>query len=259
MKDEVEITKRKLDIDLRTKIYVTNDYDIFRKKEGNRDISPALVNKLYRSIIENGFYEISILIVGDNMTLLDGQHRIEALKRIYQDTGILYKVKYIVSRDFDDLAKVISWQTQRAAWTTLDFARSYALLGNDNYQAYLKFREKYKTNHTVSMVLLSGGSEPSKHFRNGNFKVAEYSHAEDWALRLQSLAQIYDFSHNRKFVMAIVSFWKHPGFSHKDFMEKVTKFRTLLYNCVTISEFRARISELYNYRRRDRVAFTFSD
>ena len=155
MKEDVAVKKRGLDIDLSTKIYVTKDYDIFRKKEGNRDIKPALVNKLYRSILDHGYHDVSILIVGDKMTMLDGQHRVEALKRIKQDTGAVYKVRYIVSRDFDDLQKIISWQKDRLSWSTMDYANSFATMGNPHYKTYLEFRKKYKVKHHLNLLMLN--------------------------------------------------------------------------------------------------------
>jgi hypothetical protein len=263
MKDTIEVTKNKLDIDLTTKIYFTKDYDIFRKKEGNRDINTTLVNKLYRSILDHGYYDVSILIVGDNMMMLDGQHRIEALKRIKQDTGAVYKIRYQVSRDFDNLEKIISWQKDRSAWTTMDYANSFAILGNAHYQSYLDFRIKYKLNHTIGALLLAGrssdGFNRADHFKAGRFEVDDYSRSEDWALRLQSLSEYYAFSHNRSFVRALIHFWKHPEFSHREFMGKVNKFRTLIYNCITVKEFAELIAELYNYRRQNRIHFIFEE
>jgi hypothetical protein len=260
MKEVIEVKKRDLDIDLSTKIYVTKDYDIFRKKEGNRDIKPPLVNKLYRSIMDLGYLDVSILIVGDHMTMLDGQHRIEALKRIKQDTGATYKVKYMVSRSFDDLQKIIAWQKDRSSWTTMDYAQSYAEMGNPHYKTYLEFRKKYKIKHTIASILLIGtvsGGWNSEHFRQGRFMVDEYSRSEEWALRLQSLSEYYDFSHNRNFVKALIRYWKHPEFSHREFMAKVDKFRNKLYNCVSVPEFSDLIGELYNYHRQKRILFTF--
>jgi hypothetical protein len=204
---------------------------------------------------------VSILIVGDNMMMLDGQHRIEALKRIAQDTGAVYKIKYIVSRDFDDLAKIISWQKNRASWTTMDYARSFAEMGNQNYQTYLDFREKYKISHTIGVICLAGGqvNHIAELFKQGDFIVDDYSRSEEWVLRLQSLSEYYDFSHNRTFVRALLHFWKHPQFSHREFMDKVNKFRTLIYNCVSVKEFAELIAELYNYRRQNRIHFIFEE
>ena len=238
------------------KIWVTKDYEIFRRKDGNRDISIPLVNRLVKSIMQNGYYDVSIIVVGDKMTVLDGQHRLEALKRIYKDTGILYKVRYIVSRDFDDLSKIISWQRDRAAWTTLDYARSYAVLGNENYEAYLSFKEKYKTNHQVTASLL-GENHHSMQFKAGQFRVNDFSLAEEWVKRLNELSLYYDFAFRNTFVRAMLSFWKDPQFSHKDFMDKVERYRSNLYNCVKVMQFREAIANLYNYNSRKKVKFKF--
>jgi hypothetical protein len=193
--------------------------------------------------------------------MLDGQHRIEALKRIKQDTGVVYKVKYVVSREFDDLSKIISWQKDRSAWTTMDYALSFATMGNPHYQTYLDFRSRYKLKHTVAVLLLEGkivsGRSYSHNFKLGKLIVDDYSRSEDWALRLQSLSEFYEFSHNRNFVRALIHYWRHPQFSHREFMEKVNKFRKKLYNCVNVKEFSDLIGDLYNYHRQKRIQFVF--
>ena len=262
MKESVTVTKRKLDQDLKTKIYYTSDYDVFRKKDGNRDLNQGLVNKLYRSIMDNGWYDVSIIIIGDNMTVLDGQHRLEALKRIKSDTGITYKVRYVVSRELDDLKKIISWQKDRAAWTTNDYANSYSEMGNKHYTTYMEFRKKYKFSHTLAVILLMGnlaeGGRLTDKFRHGHFVVNDYSQSEQYALRVQSLQQYYDFATNRNFVRAMMYFWKHPQFSHKEFMDRVSKYRGMLYNCISVKQFHELIAGLYNYRRRERVTFVWN-
>jgi hypothetical protein len=260
MKEAIEVKRKQLDLDP-IKVYNTKDYDIFRKKEGNRQINLSLVNKLYRSILDNGWYDVSILIVGDNMTLLDGQHRVEALKRIFQDTGVLYRIKYIVNRDFDDLKKIVSWQKDRAAWAIMDFAQSYATMGNEHYKTYIDFRAKYKMSHTGAMLLLLGkgssGGSMSQRFKSGHFLVDDYSRSEEWALRLQSLVEHYDFAYNRSFIIAMIKMWRHPQFSHIEFMEKVSKFQSLIYSCVNVKQYYELIGELYNYHKQNRIFFDF--
>jgi hypothetical protein len=257
MSETLEVQKHRFDLDA-TQIYNTTDYDIFRKKDGNRAINAQLVNKLYNSIIENGYYDISIIVIGEDMSVLDGQHRLAALKMAHEETGIDYKIKYVVSSEFDDLKKIISWQKDRSSWTTNDYAESYAEMGNEHYQAYLDFREKYKLNHTLGHLLLKGKQiGKAEHFKRGDFKVEDYDRAEDWALRLQSIATYYDFAYNRNFVKAMVQYWNHPKFSHVEFMAKVDMFRTLIFNCLNVKEFSGRISELYNYRQKTKIKFEF--
>lgn len=259
MKEAVEVTKSKLKLDLKTKIYITKDYDMFRKKPGNRDINQALVNKLYTSIYMNGYYDVSILIVGDNMTVLDGQHRIAALQRIKQDTGASYDVRFIVNREFDDLTKIISWQKDRASWTTMDYAVSYTEMGNAHYKTYLDFRAKHKLTHTAAVLLLMGrtttGGSNAEKFKRGEFQVEDLSRSQEYVKRLEALSIFYDFTFTRNFIRALILHWRHPEFSNDEFMNKVEKFRGLLYNCINITEFVRIIGDLYNYHNKKRIEF----
>lgn len=256
---ETTVIKKKMDLDP-VKVYNTKDYDIFRKKEGNRIINEKLVKTLMESILENGWYDISIIIVGENMTILDGQHRVEALKRIQADSGIVYRIKYIVSREFDDLKKIISWQADRSGWSTMDYAESFAVLGNAHYVSYLEFRKKYRLTHSVAMILLQNGGRPheeSKLFKAGKFQVTDFSIAEEWALRLKLMSDFYDFVWNRSFASAMSKFWRHPQFSHEDFMMRLNKYRSMIYACLNTEEYIQNIANMYNYRRRNQIIFDF--
>lgn len=59
----------------------TNNYDMFKRLEGNRFVDPKKVNKLKKSINEVGYISNPI-IVNEKMEVIDGQHRLEALKEL---------------------------------------------------------------------------------------------------------------------------------------------------------------------------------
>lgn len=63
------------------KVYVTDKYSIFRRLSGNRDVKEARVKKIMRSIEKVGYIPNPI-IVNENMEVVDGQGRLEAVKRL---------------------------------------------------------------------------------------------------------------------------------------------------------------------------------
>ena len=61
-------------------VYKTTDYGQFKNIEGNRGINLKHVNTLVTSITEKDL-QIPI-IVDQNMRVVDGQHRLEAYKKL---------------------------------------------------------------------------------------------------------------------------------------------------------------------------------
>lgn len=72
----------------------TNNYYMFKRLEGNRFVDPKKVNKLKKSIDEVGYISNPI-IVNEKMEVIDGQHRLEALKELGKP------VEYIVQKNLD--------------------------------------------------------------------------------------------------------------------------------------------------------------
>ena len=58
-------------------IHSTCDLGIFKILEGNRNINLGHVERLVKSIQENGFLKMPI-IVNDDFEVIDGQHRLMA-------------------------------------------------------------------------------------------------------------------------------------------------------------------------------------
>ena len=60
-------------------IFEEPDYSQFKYLGGNRDITHS--KKLLESITQNGYFNVPIL-VNENMEIIDGQGRFEALKML---------------------------------------------------------------------------------------------------------------------------------------------------------------------------------
>ena len=62
-------------------VYSTADYSAFKKLTGNRDILENRKNLIISSINERGWIRNPV-VVNDNMEIIDGQGRFEALKEL---------------------------------------------------------------------------------------------------------------------------------------------------------------------------------
>ena len=110
-------------------IYQETDYSVFKKLDDNRDLLAARLNKLVASISVK--YVLNPIIVNENMEIVDGQGRFEALKTLKKP------IPYIMVRglNIDDCRRLNRYNSK---WSSLDFVKSFAESGNQNYINLLK-------------------------------------------------------------------------------------------------------------------------
>lgn len=72
------------------KTYKTNDYSIFKSIMGNRTINLKNVNNIINNIKKNGLLP-TVIIVNEKMEVIDGQHRLQALKEL--NLPVYYQIK----------------------------------------------------------------------------------------------------------------------------------------------------------------------
>lgn len=108
------------------KIYVSTKYDSFRKMTGNRDVSERHKNEIIRNIKKFGYISNPIA-VNDRMEVVDGQHRLAALKEL----GL--PVEYFIIRGATAV-ECAGLNCASKNWNTKNFIKSMADQGNSNYK-----------------------------------------------------------------------------------------------------------------------------
>lgn len=112
----------------------TLDYDSFKTARGNRLLNPLHIERLVDSISKHG-YRGAPIVVTPNMTVIDGQHRLAACRKL----GV--PVPYIVDKGANiETARVLN--ISQRAWKATDFIASYATTGNENYVRLQKFMQE---------------------------------------------------------------------------------------------------------------------
>ncbi len=240
-------------------VFKTDDYDMFKTLKGNRPINESLVNKIYESIRENGWFESSIIIIGEGMRVLDGQHRIEALKKFKKAHERGYKVRYIVDRNLDDLKKVQAFNNNKKPWSHKDYLISFMSMGNENYIQYAKFLDEFKLSHTVGLALTMSGRNQLKHnlFKLGKFTCNDWGASKVYAEYLNDVRKYFNHAHTGTFVRSIILFWRHPDFKHKDFIHKLSLNREMLYRTGSTESYIKLISDIYNWKNHNKIKFLF--
>jgi len=131
------------------RFFETTDYDDFVLIAGNREISQSNVDRFKRIIQEEGGVYDEVQVnprkFNDKWAIVDGQHRFLA----YKELGL--PVPIVTKRVEVPLKGIIEMNTIRKAWTMPDRVKSYATLGNENYQRLYSIWQELNDLHRISI------------------------------------------------------------------------------------------------------------
>lgn len=151
------------------KIFETRDYGMFKRLKGNRDITTKRV-AIIKASIENIGYISNPIICNENMEVIDGQGRAQALKEL--DMPIEYRIIENIG-----IEECRAMNLKPTSWSIEDFAKSYAEYGNENYIRLMDIYKDYGFGLSVLYALANNtshsGRTSQEDIRNGNFIMTE--------------------------------------------------------------------------------------
>ena len=244
------------------KVYKTSDLSMFNPIKGNRPTNPSHVRKLAHSITVNGLLQNPI-IVNEKMNVIDGQNRLKAAKEA--KSGIYY----IVVKDYG-LKEVQTLNLNQKNWNKKDFMNGYADMGVESYKKLRDFCAKNSefslgncvslcsnrdsTGFGVSNKFRAGSKKPflqKEVFNEGTWKGNSFNLGQDYANKLKAIEPFYDGYNRMSFVNALMSILKNKEFNFEIFLRKLQIKK--LDHCVSITEYKSSIEDIYNYKNREKV------
>lgn len=205
----------------------TKDYEQFVILGANREVSKSHINKLVKVFRDNPrASEYRPVLVNENMEVIDGQHRLYALMELG------YPIFYTTVRGLtiDDTQQMNAYQRN---WSPIDYAKSYATLGNTEYKRFLYFFNKYLFTYRTTMLYMLGkismGAE--SRFRTGGFSTEapdevlniRFTMLEDVVNEIH--AQIKGFTRtDAAFARAFLAMLMRPDYDHDFFLHKLNLF-----------------------------------
>lgn len=149
-------------------VYRTKNYDIFKKLEGNRDLIKD--DRIVKSIQNIGYIENPI-IVNEKLEVIDGQNRLEALKKL----GL--PVEYHIV-DGIGIKEARQLNIGQKNWTPYDYTKSNAESGVESYIKLLKF---YDESHIdiSALIQMSKGIVGRRGGINDVFRAGGYFMSDD--------------------------------------------------------------------------------
>lgn len=236
------------------KVFWTDDLDQFRKLETNRDVLQGRVDKVKKSIKNNGWIKGSAILVNEKMEIIDGQARLEACKQLE------LPIQYIVGEGIG--RKECAAANNSTIWRQYDWIKSYADGGNTNYKYLQILMDKYakKVGTATVMCAVSGTMGIDKTtIQNGRVNIS----AERFEMATRALDFVSDFEpyvgklEGRKdtIMSAICFLYNADGIDNNKLLAKFKKNRPLLGAVAGAKSAFDELSNIYNYRSKEYVDF----
>lgn len=235
-----------------SKIMMTIDYDMFRKLPGNRDVKEPRVRKIINSIKKVG-YVLNPIIVNEEFEVIDGQGRLEALKRLE------LPVYYIVVGGIG-INECIAMNINQINWAMADYISSYADKGNESYEHLRLLLDAFGKDFKLPVILYAVGER----MESDNQKIKEGSFVcdhENFELAQERLSWLMKFTpiisrlsgHTECYYMALL-------FCHSDcevvdsrLYDKMFNLQATLIPVVNMLQALEKIEDIYNDHAREKV------
>lgn len=229
------------------KIQTSKNYREFRFLKGNRPLVPSKIKKLIESVNSGlNLFEYSPILVNAEMFVIDGQHRLEACKKL--GLPVYYCVVPKIS-----LLQIAQLNATATRWKTSDFFNCFIQTGNKDYEILQLFQDKYSlsTNTAVQLLMngsLNEGGTGSHLFKEGKFKVAHQEKAEKIMRSVNDYSKVADdqILKNRSFIKAIQMLLSSSDYKHGEVIEKLNSKKNMVQMKGNYKDFIFHIEELFN-------------
>lgn len=227
------------------KIQSTQDYSLFRRIKGNRQVSQPHVKRLLEAI-KNDPQAITYnpIVVNHRMEIIDGQHRLEAIKNINLPV-------YYVQVDDLGLEAVQKLNSLSKMWSPMDYAKSFAENGNEDYRIYIDFKLKFKFNHDVLMRYLALDVPMTGNlFKQGKLVIPNVARSYELATYLQDLQQFYERITYRNAANGFYIVATSPNYDHKRMYRQMKNYAQLINEQPLANDYAREFERIYNHRQR---------
>jgi ASC-1-like (ASCH) protein len=248
-------------------ILCTTNYERLILREDNRKIDFKTVQRLIQSFYKDGILFVPG-VVNKYREVIDGQHRLAALKQIAETTGHRIPFYFIPMGEYSEKEMIIINKISNI-WGKPQYLDHYVVRENKNYILFKQFKEDFPwTNASTSEALFTGKidgvntagqtipnlasvldlteykeytktKKSGRHvniigrkesFEEGLLKPDDLNEAYNRAYELEKLGKYYTNFANTNFVKAYLNVRKVKGFSFEEMLKQFEKVYTNMRN-----------------------------
>ncbi len=238
----------------------TTNYAMFKHTTSNREdgIKEEWVQNLMRSISKRNLLHVKPIVVSKEFLIVDGQHRLEAAKRLK------LPIYYLIDEDFEfqDIP-ILNARGTNNSWTNSDQLHFYV---NEGYEEYEKFDEFIKQNKiTINLAIYLLFGESRYHFKTfdeGDMKMPSICETYKRQIILNDIKNIKEelktrYIGDKSFINSVVFFKALIGFlkevDREIFKNKIKLKMEWLRVASSINTYRSMFKEIYNYRNKNPI------
>jgi hypothetical protein len=238
-------------------VRVSSDYERFIPHGLQRIIHSGHVKKIMGSMKNFGFmasHPIAAYRDGDKFRIIDGHHRHAAAKTL----GIPLRF-VLMAKEY---AEAVGEANTGKAWTTVEWARKYALEGRPHFLTLNKYVVA-GVPLTLAASMLSGntstsaGSNIARHIISGEFVVKDTSQIDALLAFIREFQGICPAVRTRNFIAAFSLCYKTPEFDIEQLRSRLTSHPKMLIKTASTQQMLEQIDTLYNFHSRERIPLAF--
>lgn len=223
-------------------VQTTTDYTMFRRLPGNREVRPALVHELIRSFTDKPqLITARPILLNESYQVVDGQHRLEALKRC--DKAVPYMVVPQLT-----VADARLLNALQRSWSLTDFVRSFAETEGGKFMELVDLMDEYKLPPRVLIIYASGkhGNYVSmQRFRMGYYDPRPYEDIVEDLDRLREFEPYQKSWNEQAFAIAVVKLLRHEKYDHQRMLRKLRAHGVLQHHSAS-REYLRDLESVYN-------------
>lgn len=237
----------------------TNNYDLFKFTPFNRsEIKESNVNKLVFSIQTINLLHLNPIIVDRNFTIINGQHRLLAAKKLGVD---IYYIKDERLTE-DDILPMNSAR----AWVFNDYLNFFCKKGNPHYIKFKDFMEKNNLTGSNALIMLGygKGGRTIKNVKEGKFEF-NHNYAES---NIESFNKIINyiskmngtgsFLSSTRFCKPLYRLCSHPDFQIDKMLDNLSKMIERVKPRVSMGDYEKMFEDIYNWRNPVKIKLGFA-
>lgn len=243
------------------KVEQTTNYSLFKSMKGNRALNLLNLKRIKASMEIKPLF--SPITVNENFEVIDGQHRLEALKELK------LPVWYIVVPEYG-VEEVHVLNTHSANWKRTDYLQGYIDLGYRPYIQLQEFMQKYPQFGIQTAIHLIGLSKvgrnqdskfkniaTAKYFERGELIVPDLNYAKGIADKIMDYAPFYSAFTRRSFIVALVKVITHRNYKHEEMLSRLSRRPEQLTDQTNVTNYVHLLEDIFNYHRREKVTLRY--
>lgn len=230
----------------------TKKYAQFKNILGNRQLSKEHIHALQVEIERNNLLEVCPIIVNEKMEVIDGQHRLEAAKKL----GI--PVPYVQVKGLG-IEHVVRMNTSQKKWMMKDYIALHVDLKNEAYMDLDSFIKENKTTPTIAIMLMSDqGYTKAKlgDFREGRWTITKWDEAHEVIEAMRALmpkmrqSVVYRSTAFAAAMIKVGDILEKNNLTFNDLLERANKSQVLLTYSVRVRDYLKELEDIINYDKK---------